>query len=167
VKHWCHIQCYVLSQPSTPNCKYSSLWDPQAVNVVRTYIIDPYFSQIRGVQFWVAGPSGLRGLRPLSCWDCGFVSHRRTWMSVCCECCVLSGRNLCDEPITRPDNSYRLWCAVECDLETSWMRRPCPSGGCCAKNKRKFGVTEELTENAMTVKTPSQAWVHKPHIPGI
>ena len=30
------------------------------------------------------------------------------WMSVCCECCVLSGRGLCDEPITRLEESYRL-----------------------------------------------------------
>ena len=28
------------------------------------------------------------------------------WMSVCCECCVLSGRGLCDWLITRPDESY-------------------------------------------------------------
>ena len=33
-----------------------------------------------------------------------------TWMSVCCECCVVSGRGLCDEPITRPEESRRLWC---------------------------------------------------------
>jgi hypothetical protein len=39
------------------------------------------------------------------------------WMFVCCECCVLSGRGLCDELITRPEESYRLWCAVVCDLE--------------------------------------------------
>jgi len=38
--------------------------------------------------------------------------------SVCCECCVLSGSGLCDELITRPE-SYRLWCVVVCDLETS------------------------------------------------
>ena len=38
------------------------------------------------------------------------------WMSVCCECCVLSGRGLCDELITRPEESYRLWCVV-CDLK--------------------------------------------------
>ena len=38
------------------------------------------------------------------------------WMSVCCECCVLSGRGLCDELITRPEESYRLWCVVY-DLE--------------------------------------------------
>ena len=28
------------------------------------------------------------------------------WMSICCECCVLSGRVLCDELITRLDDSY-------------------------------------------------------------
>ena len=39
-------------------------------------------------------------------------------MFVCCECCVLSGRGLCDELITRPEESYRLWCVVVCDLET-------------------------------------------------
>ena len=31
---------------------------------------------------------------------------------VCFECCVLSGRGLCDELITCPGESYRLWCAV-------------------------------------------------------
>ena len=46
------------------------------------------------------------------------------WMFVCCECCGLSGRGLCDELITRPEESYRLWCVVVCDLETSRMRRP-------------------------------------------
>jgi hypothetical protein len=30
---------------------------------------------------------------------------------------VLSGRGLCDELITRPENSYRLWCVVVCDPE--------------------------------------------------
>jgi hypothetical protein len=30
---------------------------------------------------------------------------------------VLSGRGVCDELITRPEESYRLWCAVVCDLE--------------------------------------------------
>jgi hypothetical protein len=33
-----------------------------------------------------------------------------TWMSVSCECCVFSGRGLCDGPIPRPEESYRLWC---------------------------------------------------------
>jgi len=28
------------------------------------------------------------------------------WMFVCCECCVLSGRDLCDGLITGPEESY-------------------------------------------------------------
>jgi hypothetical protein len=31
-------------------------------------------------------------------------------MSVSCECCVLSRRGLCDGLVTRPEESYRLWC---------------------------------------------------------
>ena len=56
-------------------------------------------------------------LRPLACWDRGFESHRGTWMFVCCECYVLSGRGLCDELITRPEESYRLWCVVVCVIK--------------------------------------------------
>jgi hypothetical protein len=29
--------------------------------------------------------------------------------------CVLSRRGLCDGPIPRPEESYRLWCVFECD----------------------------------------------------
>ena len=38
------------------------------------------------------------------------------WMFVCCKCCVLSGKGLCDRPITHPEESYRLWCVTECYL---------------------------------------------------
>jgi hypothetical protein len=44
-------------------------------------------------------------------------------MSVCCDCRVLSGRGLCDELITRPEESYQLWCVVVHDLEASRIRR--------------------------------------------
>jgi hypothetical protein len=44
-------------------------------------------------------------------------------MSVCCECCLLSGRSLCDGLITRPEQSYRLWRVVVCDQEISKTRR--------------------------------------------
>jgi hypothetical protein len=40
------------------------------------------------------------------------------WMFVYCDCCVLSGRGLCDELIAGPEESCRLWCVVVCDLET-------------------------------------------------
>ena len=37
---------------------------------------------------------------------------------------MLSGRGLCDELITRPEESYRLCCVIVCDLETSRMGAP-------------------------------------------
>ena len=46
------------------------------------------------------------------------------WIFFCCECRVLSGRGLCVELITRPEESYRLCCVVVCDLETSRMGAP-------------------------------------------
>jgi len=38
-------------------------------------------------------------------------------MSVCCECCVLLGRGLREKLVIHPEESYRLWCIVVCDLE--------------------------------------------------
>jgi hypothetical protein len=36
-----------------------------------------------------------------------------------CLLCVMSGRVLCDELITRPEESYRLWRVAVCDQEIS------------------------------------------------
>jgi len=58
------------------------------------------------------------------------------WMFVWFDCHVLSVRGLCDEPITHLEKSYRLWCVVLCDLETSWIRRLWPTGVCRARNKQ-------------------------------
>ena len=59
-------------------------------------------------------------------------------MFVCCECCVLPGRGLCDGMITRPEESYRLRCVVVCNLEnSSRMRRPWPTLGCSDIGKKK------------------------------
>jgi len=60
------------------------------------------------------------------------------WMFVCCECCVLSGRGLCVELITRPEESYWLWCVVFCDLETLRMRRPWPALGSNATAQKNY-----------------------------
>jgi len=49
---------------------------------------------------------------------------------------VLSGRGLYDELITRSGESYRLWCVVECDQETSKVRRPWPALGHSATKKK-------------------------------
>jgi hypothetical protein len=56
-------------------------------------------------------------------------------MFVCFECCVLSGRDLCDELITRPEESYRLGIVVVCDLEPSRMKRQWPALGRSATKK--------------------------------
>ena len=46
-------------------------------------------------------------------------------MDICLfECRVLSGRGLCNELITRPEESYRLCCVAVCDLETSRIGAP-------------------------------------------
>jgi hypothetical protein len=52
-------------------------------------------------------------------------------MFVCCECCVLSSRGLCDGLITRLEESYRLWRVVVCVQETSKTRRLKPATGLC------------------------------------
>ena len=66
----------------------------------------------------LAGPSGRpRGLRRrsgaarlLTLW---VRIPPGAWMSVCFESCVLSGTGLCDELITRSEESYRLRCENE------------------------------------------------------
>jgi len=66
-------------------------------------------------------------------------------MFVCCECCVLSGRGLCDELIIRPEESYRLWFVFVCDLETSCMIRPWPTGGLSRRKQ-----TNEFTKSFLS-----------------
>ena len=68
-----------------------------------------------------------------------------TWMSVCCECCVLSGRGLCDGLITRPEESYRLWRVVVCDQETS-----------NEEAKACYGVVENTTKRIVTPRKQQQ-----------
>jgi len=81
-------------------------------------------------------PRGLRrrsaAARLLRSW---FRIPPGAWMFVCYECCVLSGRGLCDELIARPEESYRLWSVVVCDLETSRTWRPWPALGRSATKK--------------------------------
>ena len=69
-------------------------------------------------------------------------------MSVSCECCVFSGRNLCNRLITRPEESYRLWYIVECNLETLRKRKPWSTGGCCAKKENiNTNICPNVQEN--------------------
>jgi len=58
------------------------------------------------------------------------------------DVCVLSGRGLWDELITRPEEYYRLWCVIVCNLETLWLRRPWPMLG--PQRHRKKGYMFRL-----------------------
>ena len=71
-------------------------------------------------------------------------------MDVCCECCVLSGRGLCDELITPPEESYGCLSVVSvvcCQVEvsaSSWslvQRSPtdCGASLCVIKKRREWG----------------------------
>ena len=65
----------------------------------------------------MAGPSGRRRSAAAYLLRSWVRIPPGAWMFFCCECCVLSGRGLCDELITRPEESYRLWCIVVCDVQ--------------------------------------------------
>jgi hypothetical protein len=66
-----------------------------------------------------------------------------TWMFVCCECCVLSGRGLCVGLIACPEESYRMCGESECDCKASIKRRSWPTRGCCTV--RTNGVWYNVT----------------------
>jgi hypothetical protein len=51
---------------------------------------------------------------------------------------VSSSRGLYDVMITRPEESYRLWRVVVCDLETSVVSRPWPALGRSDTGGRKY-----------------------------
>ena len=59
-------------------------------------------------------------------------------MFFCCECCVLSGRGLCDELIARPEESCRLWCVVVCDLENLKNEEAMTRAGSQRHSKKKI-----------------------------
>ena len=99
----------LLNSLSTVNGKiYNIQWQKVSVDVVLVYCRRSQWPRslrlrstaARLLRSWVRIPPG-------------------AWMSICCERCVLSGRGLYDELITRPEESYRLWCVVACDLETT------------------------------------------------
>ena len=82
-----------------------------------------------------------------------------TWMFVRCECCVLSGGGLCDELITRPEVSYRLW-SVVCGLDTSSMRRQWPALGRSAIEKKTTccGLRRPLSGSKLAFKVQLWTW---------
>jgi hypothetical protein len=67
----------------------------------------------RGLSFGSAA-AHLQGLR--------FRIPLGPWVSISCECCVLSCRGLCDGSITRPEEFYRVWCVCVCVIVCDQMQ---------------------------------------------
>ena len=120
------------------NGDFERIWKETEWYILYIYIY--FISSIYSRSQW---PRGLRrryaAARLLRSW---VRIQPEACMFVCCECCVLSGRGLCDELITRPEESYRLCYVVVCDLETSIMRRPWPA--LCRSATRKAKICPHL-----------------------
>ena len=84
-------------------------------------------------------PSGQRRRSAAACLLRSWVQiPPGAWMFVCCE---LSGRGLCDEMITCPEEYYRLWCVVVCDLENLKNEEAMTSVGSQRHDKKKTVLT--------------------------
>jgi len=65
---------------------------------------------------------------------------------------VLSGRGLCDELITRPEESYRLWCLVVCDLENLKDAEAITPVGSQRHRKKKIIQKSVFSNNRLSFK---------------
>jgi len=96
------------------------------------------FITTHAVTWNVPIPVALRGLRRGSAAACLLGLRVRIppgkWMSLSCECCVLSGRGLCLGLIIRPDESYRVSCVL-----WAWSRSPVRGGHDAQSDRRATG----------------------------
>jgi len=76
---------------------------------------------------------------------------------------VLLGRGLCDELITRPEESYRLWCVVVCDLENLKNEEAMTRVGSQRYRKRKkkhpFFLVNGSTKQGSVISLPQICYV--------
>jgi hypothetical protein len=75
------------------------------------------------------------GLQAIGCWHGGFESRWVHETSNALFVVSCAGSCLCDELITRPEESYRM-CVSVCNLETSTAGLPMPDLSCTATEKK-------------------------------
>ena len=83
------------------------------------------------------------GLRPLTCWDCGFESHRMSVVSVVC----------CQVEVSARAESLVQRSPTDCDVSRVWSRNLVNEealahwggGGCRAKNQQTISLTLKNT----------------------
>ena len=121
---WSPEMCHVVLQiPVNCNLKHSH-WTHTfrtCLSKIPFSIILPPIPVTPRSKAWVCGRSlaGIVGSNPAG-----------AWVSVSCECCVLSGRGLSSgwSHVHRSPTE----CGVsECHHESSTLKRPWPTGGCC------------------------------------
>ena len=81
----------------------SMIFSPERICCENTCRLDTVPIQVTALsKSWVCGGSlpGIAVSNPTG----------RAWISLFCECCVLSGRGLFEELITHPEESYRVCC---------------------------------------------------------
>ena len=92
----------------------------------------PWFTNRNNIRCRSKRPRGLRrrsvAARLLRLWVRITTGAWMSFVSVVCCQVEVSATGWSEE-------SYRLWCVVVCDIETSEMRRPWPTRRCRAKNK--------------------------------
>jgi len=72
---------------------------------------------------------------------------------------VFSGRVLCDELITPPEESYRLWCVVVCVLQTLVNEEALAQwGGCRPKSKQTHILKETVLESSIGLSVYMIIW---------
>jgi hypothetical protein len=115
---------FVISLPVFLFCTFHPFFSSSCCYLTFLYLLWPIPVAARSKE-WVCGCS-LAGIAD---------SNPAGGMDVCCECCVLSGRGLCDGPITRPEEFHWVWCVWV------WSRNlnneePRPTLGCRATKKK-------------------------------
>ena len=90
-----------------------------------------------------------------------------TWLSFCCECCVLSGKDLCDGPITCPVKSYWVCvCVTKCDQAPQQQSStPTMSRWKQVRLRKKdiswvhFYIFRKLTQTVSILHIPDTMWM--------
>jgi hypothetical protein len=77
---------------------------------------------------------------------------------------MLSGRSLCDKLITRPEESYQLWCVVMCNLESSRTRRPWPVLGRSAPQKKKKKKRKSHCDSSHPIILKLKLYIHSGYL---
>jgi hypothetical protein len=141
------------SRPTTAHQpRQSKLWAARPQSAIHTVTPTRLFvhyltTQNKKKQIPVDAPSKV--------WVCGHslggiaASNSAGGMDMHLLYVVLSSRGLCDGLITSPEESYRMWCVVVCDLEISWIRRSWPTGVCRAivnRNRKRSSNGQKISD---------------------